>query len=386
MSRAKVVPCLQRTDARTRMLLPALTLLLFGLALQACLFTDNINTKPQVQIVVPPGPFSPGQTVTVSAKAYDADGGNIRLEWSTSETPKGCPLTLDPSQRPQMTTTSLPGHPTFSVPPPKDPQSAVCVWVLATDDQGATSYDAKTISYQDRPPQAVITVLEPTAMATNGLYELYSTFHLSSATSSDPDGDMLAPPMWQLLEIPDTAKPVPTLAPCPSTTMPDPTVQCLDVGGFAGKYTIGLTVFDGFLPSMVAMKTLFVDNDHPACVSKTEPVSAASPIVLDPGEARTLTITEILDDGSPLPTPVDGTHKPPTFQWKVSRNGGAPSTIAGYENLNALTLPAGTYATGDEVVVTATISDGVTMHLEPACNPGCPTGCPQSASWTVDYR
>ena len=73
-------------------------------------------------------------------------------------------------------------------------------------------------------------------------------------------------------------------------------------------------------------------------------------------------------------------------RFEVSRNGGAPSTIAGYEHLGALTLPADSYTSGDEVVVTATISDGVDMHLEPACDPGCPTGCPQAARWTVDYR
>lgn len=298
-----------------------------------------------------------------------------------------CPMQPDVSQRPPTEHVSPPNDPTFPVTLPSGDQMTVCVWVLATDDQGATDFAAVPVSPVDRPPEAVITVLEPTATATNGFYELYSTFHLSGASSSDPDGDTIMAPMWQLLEMPETANPVPVLAPCPSATPTDLAdfVQCLDVGGFAGKYTIGLTVSDGLRPGSTT-KTLFVDNDHPACVSKTDPAVAASPIIVGPDEARTLVIKEILDDGSPLPTPVDGTHTPPRFEWKLSRNGGAASTIAGYENQSALTLPAGTYATGDEVVVTATISDGVTMHLEPACNPGCPAGCPQSASWTVDYR
>ncbi|HVU51373.1 MAG TPA: hypothetical protein VHL80_11835 [Polyangia bacterium] len=366
------------------MLIPALTLLLLGLAAPGCLFTGPINSPPQVQIVLPMGPFGRGQTVKVSATAYDPDGGSIRLEWSKED--GDCPMRLDPSLRPATAFQSPPNDPTYLVPLPTGDQQTVCVWVLATDDQGATWLDAKAITSQNRPPQAVITVLEPTAMTSNGDYELYSTFHLSAASSSDPDGDVVSQPTWQLLDMPDTANPVPMLAPCPSNNTPSDWVQCLDVGGSAGKYTIGLTVFDGIDTSTRTQQVLFVDYDHPACVSKTEPALAASPIVLDPGEARTLTITEILDDGSPLPTPVDGSHTPPTFQWRVSRNGGAASTIPGYENLNALTLPADTYATGDEVVVTATISDGVTMHLEPACNPGCPAGCPQAATWTVDYR
>jgi hypothetical protein len=369
--------------ARGFMLIPALTLILLSLAVPACLFTAPINSKPQVQIFVPAGPFAPGQPVKVSATATDTDGGPIRLDWSTM--PGGCQIPLDPSQRPTMTVQSPPNDPTFVV---KLPSGDLCVWVLATDDQGATNYAATSITSVDRPPDAMITVLEPTATLSNGLYELYSTFHLSAANSSDPDGDVVSMPMWQLLEMPDTANPVPVLAPCPSATPTDLAdfVQCLDVGGFAGKYTISLTVSDGVKTSTATTKTLFVDNDHPACVSKTDPALAASPVILDPSEPRTLAITEILDDGSPLPTPVDGTHTPPRFEWKLSRNGGAASTIAGYETLSALTLPSNTYASGDEVVVTATISDGVDMHLEPACNPNCPTGCPQSASWTVDYR
>jgi hypothetical protein len=363
------------------MLLPVLTLLLLGLALQACLFTGDINTKPQVQIVVPDGPFGRGQTVMVHATAYDPDGGNIRLEWSKA--PGDCPIPLDPSQRP--TNSSPSGGPTFAFTFDGGAPSTVCVWVLATDDQGATNFDAKPVSSQNRPPQAAITVLEPTNTVVNGRYELYSTFQVSAATSTDPDGDPLSMQMWMVLMPPPTAKdPIPQFERCPGE-MTD-VIQCLDVRDAAGLWKIGLTVFDGLETSMVASQMLYVDDDHPACVSKTDPAVAASPIVLDPSESRTLTITEILDDGSPLPTPVDGTHKPPTFQWKVSRNGGAPSTIAGYENLNALTLPANTYATGDEIVVTVTISDGVAMHLEPTCNPGCPTGCPQSATWTVDYR
>jgi hypothetical protein len=369
--------------ARANMVTPALTLIILSLAATGCLFTTNINTAPTVQIIAPTGSVGRGKPVQVSATAYDADGDSIRLEWSVGM--GACPVTPVLSVRPPTTYQSPPGDPTFEVPVADLASPMSCVWVLATDDQGATGFATVTLMPEDQPPDAVITVLEPTATASNGLYELYSTFHLSAASSTDPDGDAIVMPVWRLIDMPQTVNPVPTLAPCRSAA-PTALVQCLDVGGFAGKYTIGLTVSDGMKPSSEVTTTLFVDNDHPACVSKTDPVAAASPIVLDPGEARILTVTEILDDGSPLPRPVDGTHTPPTFQWKVSRNGGAPSTIAGYETFNAFTLPAGTYATGDEVVVTATISDGVAMHLDPACDPRCPAGCPQSASWTVDYR
>src|SRR5262249_14917703 len=92
-SRAVVVPCLHPKAARLRpptggarapMVIPALTLALLCLAVSGCLFTGKINTKPQVQIVVPPGSFGRGQSVPVSAMTYDAEGGPIRLEWSVA--------------------------------------------------------------------------------------------------------------------------------------------------------------------------------------------------------------------------------------------------------------------------------------------------------------
>ena len=394
MSCIKVVLCLQipratprdpRPDAmRPSMLIPALMLVLACVAAQGCLlFTGSVNTPPTVQIVVPTAPFNRSAGVKLSAVTSDADGGPIRLEWSTS--PGDCMPPFDLQHRPATTFQSPTGDPTFVLPfMPGD--STLCVWVLATDPQGATAVAATPVSSQDQAPTAAITVLEPTTTASNGLYELYSTFHLSAATSTDPDGDAISDPTWQLLEMPPTTRTDLALVPCPSATQPTAFLQCLDVGGVAGVYTIGLTVSDGLKTSDVAMKTLTVNDDHPACVSKTDPSTDASPIVLDPGEAKTLAITGILDDGSPLPTPVEGMHTAPTFKWQVRRNGGAWTAIAGYDDVNAFTLPENVYTPGDVVDVDVTISDGVAMHLQPACDPRCPAGCPQSARWTMEYR
>jgi hypothetical protein len=370
-------------------MIPALILVLVCVAAEGCiLFTGKVNTPPTVSIVLPPGPFMRGLPIPIKADASDPDGDTLRLEWSTSM--GDCAPQLDLAQRPATIFQSPPGDPSFSLKFDAGDPPQKCVWVLATDPQGAKAFDAKTVKTENQPPEAVISILEPTTTARNGQYELYSTFHLSGAGSHDPDGDSITttPPVWELMvpqDIPSNAPTAPKLARCPSA-MPTDFVQCLDVAGFAGTYTVGLKVYDGIDWSPMTTTTFTVDWDHPACVSKTEPSQAASPVVLDPGESKTLTVTEILDDGSPLPVPVEGTHTPPTFAWTLSRNGGAPAPIAGYENVNALTLPMNSYASGDVVVVSVTISDGVTMHLQPACDPGCPSGCPQSAQWTVEYR
>jgi hypothetical protein len=378
----------QPVRARLAMLMPALMLVLACLTAQGCLlFTTPVNSPPSVKILPPSGPIVRGQKIKLIASVSDPDGGGVKLEWTTTTSMEACQQPLDISQRPtMMPVESPPGDPEFSPTFPPGDATTLCVWVLATDPQGATAFDARLISSENRPPVAAITVLEPSTRTSGGLYELHSTFHLSAATSSDPDGDMIMDPQFQLLEFPPAATPIPMLVDCPNKT-PTPLVKCLDVGGFAGAYTITLTVSDGIVPSALAMTTLMVDQDHPPCVSDTDPRLDASPVVLDPSkEAKTFTVKEILDDGAPLPTPADGAHDAPTFAWKVRRNGGAWQAIVGYDTVPALTLPENTYATGDVVDVNVTISDGVAMHLQPACDPRCPAGCPQSAQWTVEYR
>jgi hypothetical protein len=367
------------------MRLPALTLLLVCLAAQGCiLFTSPVNSPPIVKIVPPNGPVFRGQTIELSAEVSDPNGAGVNLEWTTSMGP--CPVPLDVSQRPTtMPVGASDANPTFSFALQPGGPATVCVWVLATDPQGATTVDALSISSQNRPPVAAIEVLAPSTKTAGGLFELYSIFHLSAAKSHDPDGDAIVDPQFELVGSPPAAMPTPKLMPCPGA-MPNVFLTCLDVGSFAGTYTIALSVSDGFTRSATTTATLTVDADHPACVSGTDPPLDASPVVLDPSEAKTFTVEQILDDGAPLPTPADGAHVAPSFAWQVRRNAGAWQPIVGYDHINAFTLPQNTYATGDVVDVSVTISDGVATHLQPACDPGCPVGCPQSAQWTVEYR
>jgi hypothetical protein len=369
--------------ARLPMLLPALLVTLVCLASAGCLlFTDTVNSSPTVQIVLPGGPFYRGQPIAITASVSDPDGDAVKLEWWTSM--GDCPVPLALGAEPRSTVSSPPGDPTFDYTFMPGAPATVCVWVLATDVHGATAFAALPIASQNRQPVATIQVLEPTTKTSGGLFELYSTFHLSAAMSRDPDGDPLQDPQFVLGDFPPAAMPTPTLVDCPGVT-PNPFVRCL-YAGFAGSYSISLTVSDGLATSAAATVVLPVDEDHPPCVSATDPSVAASPLVLAPNEAKTFTIVEILDDGAPLPTPADGAHATPTFAWQVRRNAGAWQSIVGYTEQASLTLPGGTYVTGDVVDVNVTISDGVAMHLQPACDPGCPAGCPQSAQWTVDYR
>jgi hypothetical protein len=376
----------RRSEAAPGMLIPAVTLalVLACFMAQGCLlFTEPVNTAPQVKILTPVGALARGQSVTLIAQASDADGGKLTLEWSTSPGP--CPQPLDPAQRPKTMFQSPAGSPSFTVTTPPDKASTICVWVKVTDSAGASKTDAIAVSFENRLPTAVIEVLSPTTKTNAGRYELYSSFRISGARSSDLDHDLIARRSWMLVSFPQAAKPIPTLVPC-SLTSPADLVMCLDAGGFPGDYIVELIVNDGTMDSLPQRLTVTVDDDHPACVSGTEPAPNASPLVQDPGEARAFRVTQILDDGAPYPTPNDGTHRAPTFAWQLRRNAGPWQPIVGFEGLAALTLPKGSFASGDLVDVSVAISDGLATHLQPACNAGCPAGCPQAATWTVEYR
>jgi hypothetical protein len=379
----------RRSQAGLAMLIPTLTLtlalMLACLLVPGCLlYTGPVNTAPEVEILTPMGPFARCQMVKVVAQASDADGDKLTLEWSTSPGP--CPQPPERAARPPTIFQSPADNPSFTLTLPPDMASTVCVWVKVTDGPGASKTKAIAISDENRPPTALIEVLSPTTKASSGRYELYSSFRISSARSSDPDhGDMIAARHWTLEGMPQNATPSPKLVPC-SLTSPVDLVMCLDARGVPGDYIVQLIVNDGTTDSTPQRLTLTVDNDHPACINDTAPPLGINPVVQDPAEAKTFTVKSVLDDGAPYPTPPDGTHRAPDFSWQLRRNAGPWQPIVGFEGLPELTLPAGSFASGDLVDVSVAISDGLATHLQPACNPGCPAGCPQTATWTVEYR
>jgi hypothetical protein len=382
----------RRTRETLRRSMPFLTVFLALACLLpgACiLYTAPVNSKPTVSIAEPTAPIVRGKTTTLYAQANDPEGGNVTLSWSTSTGP--CDPPIDERTIPPAMFVSPPGKPTFPLPIPAGDQTPICVYVVATDPEGATSFAWRTISSSNQPPVAVLTVLEPTTRTRSGKFELYSVFHLSAAMSHDPDGDTLQPFTFELESFPPEfpLPHVPGLPPgfieCPDST-PNPSVVCLDVGAHAGLYKVKLTANDGTTMAWTDQPSLEVDDDHPPCVKETDPPVITSPLVLDPTAAKTFTVIQILDDGSPLPTPSSGANARPTFQWTLRRNGGAATPVVGYDAQSAITLPGNTYTSGDVVEVSVAISDGVAVHPQPLCDLGCPAGCPQAATWTVMYR
>jgi hypothetical protein len=357
-------------------LLLAAGLCALSVATAGCLYTGRINSKPSVMIFVPQGPLQRGQSVTIGAIGSDDDGDVLSYAWYV--VPGDCTTPLDARALPVSRT-----YPPFVYQLPRDEQSTACVWVTVTDPDGASAIAGGVISAGNRPPVATIDVQQP---ATNGFgtYDLYSVFRLGGGHSSDPDGDAIVSRTWTLVSAP----PVPTLAlvPC-SPTPPDDQVVCLDASSFPGLYVVELTVNDGFADSAPAEVMLTVAPDHPLCVALTDPMMGTTPIVWDPSEDKDFTVDNVIDDGAPFPPSMEGgEHYAPTFAWSLRRNGGAWQDLVGFDALNKVTLPGGSFLSGDDVDVRVVVSDGVANHPVALCDPSCPAGCIDTVTWTVEYR
>jgi hypothetical protein len=358
---------------------PAYACLWAWLMTSGCLlYTDRINSKPSVHLVAPAGVLLRGQTVSIAANASDPDGDPLQFAWYA--VPGDCGAAPDAASA--IATSTSP--PPFSFQLPADPTATYCVSVVVTDRYGAPATDALAITAGNHPPLAVIDVQVPSAQNVFGRYKLYSSFRLSRARSSDPDGDDITAATWALVQFPP-GFPDPSLRPCAPASPPDLAV-CLDVGAYAGTYVVSLVVDDGVALSAPADVTLTVDPDLLPCIGQTRPPVTASPLVMDPGETKTFSVA-VIDDGSPYPRPVEqAQYTPPLFTWSLSANGGPWRAADGYDGLEALTLAPGPYVSGDVVDVRVTVSDGVPHDAGAVCDPACGTPCAASATWRVQYR
>jgi hypothetical protein len=351
--------------------------LALAVALQGCLlYTGPINEPPTVQIKAPGGTLVRGQTVTIDATARDPDGDPVTFSWLVDQGRCG------PAPDPAAPTARSGYPPPFSFQLPAASDRFVCVWVTVTDSHGAASAPASAeLTVTDQPPIAVIDVQQP-ALNGFGRYDLYSSFRLSAAGSIDPSGDAIVAHHWSLASSPPAfPNPATALSAC-SPTAPQDLVECLNVGAFPGDYVITLAVDDSTTSGAPVQKTLTVDPDHPPCIARTVPAPDASPIVLGPDETETLSVTSIIDDGSPFPGPA---HLAPAFTWSLRVDGGTWQDIVGYGEAS-LTLAAGSYLSGQQVDVRVDVSDGVADHPVATCDPQCSLGCITSLTWTVDYR
>jgi hypothetical protein len=265
------------------------------------LYTAPVNTPPVVTMSGPTMVFR-GDTATFDAVASDEHQASLLLEWRTQAIERGaaCPpgaggLEVPPVQVSPSSRFNFQGPPAPGV---------VCVWVVARDDRNAPAWDGGAIEVKNRPPEAVIEVLRPTAAAP-GSYPLYAAARLTSK-SRDDDHDPLTS-VWQLTT-PDGKTSTPPG--CPMATDD----ACVELDR-PGPYRFELAVRDPFGAEARQEQTLMVAEDHPPCIATTMPDFriGAGVIPQKSSESLRFELDVVDDDGDPFP-PAD--NRTPTLAWE----------------------------------------------------------------------
>jgi hypothetical protein len=355
-------------------------------------YTDRINVPPTVTFPPnTPTTASVGQTVTFSADAQD-DGSVATEKWG--QIPGVCPMDTS-GLLPQTMQSSSTYSPSF---PDTGPY---CVYVIATDNQGATATATQTVTVVDDPPQPSITPMLPNTIP------LYSDLHFSGRgwtpnpampgrSTIDPNPGDSFTLAWQLVAPPTSHLPnVPP--PCSAGYDGD---TCFEVD-VEGTYTISLTATDNHgMSSPPLPQTFTVAPDQPACITGYDPsaltIFRASPLGLattDPsGSTIAFSVTAVSDDGDPFPPTGAHMSTGPTFSWSF-RNGttGVWQDLPSYVNGPYYPHSIANNDVGSVLQVRVEVNDRVVRaHEFDACSSTdkCEVtpGCDGSVTWTVTFQ
>ena len=350
-------------------------LLLAAFAVAGC-YTGPVNMRPTVEIKPPTGTYFRGQTAEYTATASDPDGDPVTLAWATSagdcpgnsKSPDSCPSSWSPDTMLSVGSPLTNAH--------------YCVWVKATDSNGAVDVDTWTGMPANHVPVPRIDVVLP-AMAPDpnapDTFPVHTMFMLSGARTTDEDaGDprIFAASMddcpdcgWSIVE---PAKTDVVAGPCPD--QPDPALTCFTVD-VPDDYVVQLKFSDGVDPVVVA-KTLHVRPAQPpvATIKVVSPV--ASTAVPQTGSVQSY----------PLGTSFEISAKDSTggaaalkFTWDHDFTG-APGTGANFDRCTddqSDFLRCFTADAPGDYTVTVTVSDGenvsvpvsITVHVLPDAMP-----------------
>jgi hypothetical protein len=374
---------------------------LLGIALVVtaggCLYTDPINMPPTVTISSPLHVWH-HQDAQFTAIATDPDGGSVRIAWAHAT--GSCAAEAPPNQTP----VADPATP-YTVPA-MDTVGTFCVWVFATDHDGATTTQKRPIDPEDHPPVADLQILRPDPTAA-GSFPLYTEMKLSAAHSVDPDGDPLSFD-WKILPTATAqlagAAAAGTLAPCREDN-PSSTETICFVPPAPGQYTIRVTV--NSLPGAAQVwvdRTFLVATDQMPCLADTTP-PLTDPLVVSTGASPlSFQVNRVVDDGDPYPVEPGGGIT--SFSWFLGQDSAAPAGVGPvvpaaspvvYQQ--GATLPVFRvfpfmYRPGDRIRVQVEIHDRNPAPID-AVLAGCPADaalcppasmCYQRKTWTVVFN
>ena len=374
--------------------------LVAGSSTQCLLFTEPPNVQPRITLQGP----EPGPTVLKTHqaifKARVEDDGNpaaVRLQWFERE--QSCPASLTEARLLPLAATGATHMMT------REKEGAFCVGVIATDDKGASAFDALRFDVVNQPPEARIQLVAPSSSTAVGAttasaVPLYSEVRLSGKMSTDTDD----PPerlryRWKIT--PPAGAPEPPAC-SNGTVVADGPELCRRLNT-AGDYRFELTVHDGQVDSAApATLTLTAGADSKPCFERTEPPhdlarseDGLPPLVLSPFDRPyTFRVLEVHDDGDAYPT-ASGTI-PGSFSWQWREPGQTTFERLVDPTLTSFTIEANRYRPGDEIAVRVDYRDRQPLEVytclkEPAadrCETPVPPeqrACYHRVSWRLRF-
>jgi hypothetical protein len=341
------------------------------------LFTDDINEPPRVLDIEPAGGrvFRGPQQFTARVADDQDDPSAITLEWASMA--GDCP----PADTALAGVDSMTG-PTYQLT--LRAMGKVCVRVVAIDHNGARAALQKAFAVGNREPEAK---LIRTARAwPSGKVRLYAMVQLSDE-SVDPDGDTLTR-TFSLTRPDGTAAAPAECAPA------QPTRRCF-AADKPGHYEAGIAVSDGQAPLKTFTLPIDVDDDHPACLLKSDPAPFQPVVMVPHGGKRAFEVLEVDDDGEPYPAlPARGAET--VFVWSKGAGGEVPARIGATGPV--LTVTEGLFENprpGDQFRIRLEVRDRLTEErlqqrlIRPPCaeeTDVCEVdGCLRWTTWKVQF-
>jgi hypothetical protein len=278
-------------------------LVLAGVAPACLLYTDPINSPPQVMIVAPQN-LHPNQTATFQGRATDPDGDAVVLSWAMVGQACGSVKAAD------WDASTAEHEPAFSMR--VNGHQPFCLRLVAQDSYGAQSapqlYDGKA---QNRPPVTTLAVDPPLGA---GSFPLFTTFRLSAGPYRDDDDDAVDF-IWKATD-PAGADMSASLTACDPAS--GRSVRCFSASK-PGAYAISVEASDGLEGGKGAAKTMTLPvlEDGPPCIEITSPTAETGMVVLAVNAPpRSFEVRRVRDDGNPFPA---GPNGGATFQWFTQR-------------------------------------------------------------------
>lgn len=262
----------------------------------------------------------------------------------------------------------------------------VCLWAMATDDNGAESLVWKDVLVKNGAPIARASLVAGAAVP--AMFDLYSQIRLSGASSSDPDGDELAF-AWTITPPAGSFSPqVPCALPATASDL------CL-LPPAPGNYSVSLVVTDALGKTSDALtQTIAIAPDRAPCLRDTEQGSAGVNTLLRRWDEDVAFAVAVNDDGDPFP-PRENQNSKLAFIWSFRRMvPGKPALLSPVTDysLPSFRLPREAFVQGDEIEVRVDVVDrlGIRPQAQCAtaddlCEDPIASGCLQRLTWKVRY-